>query len=115
MLSEQQVYAPSLSGMDASPETSNHISLPISACGVSYLCCPQMAMAGMHSAWRCFASSPTGRYTALVAGEGAPVMNDLAAGMGACMKEPGAGMMNTNYYADLQPHACHRKQECGTL
>lgn len=76
---------------------------------------PQMAMAGMHSAWRCSASSPTGRYTALVTGGGAPVMNDLAAGMGARMKEhsPGAGMMSTNYYADLQPHACHRKQECG--
>ena len=50
MLSEQQVYAPSLSGMDASPETYNTISLPTSACGVSVLPPPQVAMAGMHGA-----------------------------------------------------------------
>lgn len=58
---------------------------------------PQMAMAGMHGAWRCSASSPTGGYTALVAGGGAPVMDDLAAGMGACMKEhsPEAGIIST--------------------
>lgn len=66
---------------------------------VGYLICAAPTANGHgRNAWRvevlCLIPN---RYTALVAGGGAPVMNDLAAGMGACMKEhsPGAGIIST--------------------